>query len=590
MNIYFSYLFKRQLFYVAMLLFYAGVTFGQDSSSYKYSQLKEQLTATYLSDTLHAPAKIRELIKSAMESDDRLTAIEKYEMAFALAPYAADSIDVLTSLYARFSGLLYNAGAHDMSIEYAKKAFVYCNKTHPEASEWKYNILGKIASFYLNYNRYDSSARYFILARKEAAALGKPIWNAAATNNIGMLYEAQNFHDTAYSLFSMAKNMLQSPNRYDSVLLGSINDNIAQNFYIRNHFEEAYNFYKQNLVLYKNLNNEGGVFKTELGLASSCISMHKFDEAQQIIADLENMPPAENHKKVIEGQIKVLNVLKQFASENGDWKKAMEEQNKITALTDTLSKLQKETADGLMRALAETEVLKAHKDIEVYQMHLKEKENALQESRKTATLRLIITLLVALTSAVAIALLLLYFRHLSRLRQHQIKIGEYKQELARKEMEKQKLEQEKLEQELQFKKGDLHDLGIYLSKVKDVHSTISEKLQEIKNQKGGLQKETIATLLNELNTQIYSQQRLQIIQESIEEVNREFYDKLLKFYPNLTKSELELCGFFKLNMSNKEISALKGISHDSVKMGRYRLRKKLELKSNEDIYKKLAEL
>ncbi|SNR17474.1 tetratricopeptide repeat protein [Tenacibaculum jejuense] len=64
---------------------------------------------------------------------------------------------------------------------------------------------------------------------------------------------------------------------------------------------------------------------------------------------------------------------------------------------------------------------------------------------------------------------------------------------------------------------------------------------------------------------------------TFEQVNQNFYSKLKESYPDLTPSELKLCSLLKLNLSTKDISNLMGISYDSVKMGRYRVRKKLKL-------------
>ena len=69
-----------------------------------------------------------------------------------------------------------------------------------------------------------------------------------------------------------------------------------------------------------------------------------------------------------------------------------------------------------------------------------------------------------------------------------------------------------------------------------------------------------------------------------EKVNTEFYHNLIRQFPTLTKSEVDLCGLLKLNLSNKEISALKNVSPDSVKMARNRLRKKIGIQPEEDIY------
>ena len=60
-------------------------------------------------------------------------------------------------------------------------------------------------------------------------------------------------------------------------------------------------------------------------------------------------------------------------------------------------------------------------------------------------------------------------------------------------------------------------------------------------------------------------------------------DRLMEKYPKLTKTDLKLCVYIKLNMSTKEIAEMMSISPRSVEMARYRLRKKLGLSPEESI-------
>jgi DNA-binding CsgD family transcriptional regulator len=62
-----------------------------------------------------------------------------------------------------------------------------------------------------------------------------------------------------------------------------------------------------------------------------------------------------------------------------------------------------------------------------------------------------------------------------------------------------------------------------------------------------------------------------------EEINENFYISLKEKYPTLTSTELKLCSFLKLNFNTKDIASLMGISSESVKVSRYRLRKKFKL-------------
>jgi len=76
----------------------------------------------------------------------------------------------------------------------------------------------------------------------------------------------------------------------------------------------------------------------------------------------------------------------------------------------------------------------------------------------------------------------------------------------------------------------------------------------------------------------------------VKNVHKDFYDKLLEINPNLILSEIKLAAFLRLNLSSKEISSITGQSLESIKMGRYRLRKKLGIKDTENMVSLLLNL
>ena len=57
----------------------------------------------------------------------------------------------------------------------------------------------------------------------------------------------------------------------------------------------------------------------------------------------------------------------------------------------------------------------------------------------------------------------------------------------------------------------------------------------------------------------------------------------MELYPNLTKTEREVCALLRLNLSIKEISSIRNATTDSVKASRYRIRKKLEVPSGVEL-------
>lgn len=110
------------------------------------------------------------------------------------------------------------------------------------------------------------------------------------------------------------------------------------------------------------------------------------------------------------------------------------------------------------------------------------------------------------------------------------------------------------------------------------------------------QKESIQSLKTNLNSQIQKillsdsvEANLMMLFSNFEKIYPDFKTSLKKAYPKITQSELKLCALLRLNLSSKDIGQLLHITHDSVNKARYRLRKKMNLSPEEDIFSHLSE-
>lgn len=68
------------------------------------------------------------------------------------------------------------------------------------------------------------------------------------------------------------------------------------------------------------------------------------------------------------------------------------------------------------------------------------------------------------------------------------------------------------------------------------------------------------------------------------EVHTQFKENLLKINPTLINSDIEFCALLKLKLNSQQISASKKISVRAVDSKKYRIRKKLNISSNENLY------
>ena len=144
------------------------------------------------------------------------------------------------------------------------------------------------------------------------------------------------------------------------------------------------------------------------------------------------------------------------------------------------------------------------------------------------------------------------------------------------------MESQHLKQELNLKDKDLTNFALDIARKNNFGNQILEelkKLNETSNLGNGKLKELIIKTSNHLQVS----EDLETLQMNVEQVNQEFFGNLSRRFPNLTKKEKHLCALLRLNLSSRDIASIKSISVKSVEVSRYRLRKKLNLQSGEDL-------
>lgn len=68
----------------------------------------------------------------------------------------------------------------------------------------------------------------------------------------------------------------------------------------------------------------------------------------------------------------------------------------------------------------------------------------------------------------------------------------------------------------------------------------------------------------------------------------DFDRKLLEISPSIKISDIEFCAFIKLNLDTKQIATIKKMTVGAVEAKKYRIRKKLKISSDENIYIRIS--
>lgn len=158
-------------------------------------------------------------------------------------------------------------------------------------------------------------------------------------------------------------------------------------------------------------------------------------------------------------------------------------------------------------------------------------------------------------------------------------------ELEKNEKEIVKLRNEKLESEIGHKNSELANSAMHLvqkremlGKIRDDLNTLLKKIdnEQISNQ--------FKKLLKLLGEDSKMDDNWEQFAHHFDKVHTDFLVVLKNRYPGLTANELKLCAYVRMNLSSKEIAQLMNISIRGVEIGRYRLRKKLGLPTEMNLF------
>ena len=148
-------------------------------------------------------------------------------------------------------------------------------------------------------------------------------------------------------------------------------------------------------------------------------------------------------------------------------------------------------------------------------------------------------------------------------------------EIALKELEAQKeiiqLKNESLQQDIEARNRELAVSTMSMIKKNNVLNDFKAELLKFS------EIETVAPLVKKINKSLNDKDDWEFFEEAFNHADKDFFKKVKDLHPELTANDLRFCVYLRLNLSSKEIAPLLNISHRSVEIKRYRLRKKINL-------------
>ena len=491
------------------------------------------------------------------------TYFDKAQVLFMVIP---DSSEVKKESRFILCNKLESMGIYDEAIKQTHKLIDEReSRIFDEPISYELQLYGRLAGFFNNSNQIDSGLYYHKKAIEISKLHPQILRVTSPINNYGMdLLKAQKY-DSAYFYFSLIDSILKAKeplNEYWKGFHYSVKDNIGTYYEKVNQFEKASVLYDSNYQFYAISDQAYRKINAGISWANSLIEINQLAKSNQILSEVEKLQTNFTYPNPIPNQIYLLETKSKYFLNTNNLTQAIIYSDSAHFMIQKSSTEREETRIKYSIYLGKYAAERAHQQL------IAEKQSRLQEEENNQ-LQTWVSILVGL------GVISIFMAIGARLR------NEKRLETQK---SKQLIQEKKLtDLELEFKKKDLVDMTLNITQKQEWAKGIQDQLKLIQSSKGNKRSSEFKRLNEQVRNQILMEKELNVFNENIDTLNAEYYLKLKQQFPDLTKSETQLCSFIKLNLTNAQVCQLKNIDPKSAIMMRYRLKKKLNIPKDGDL-------
>jgi len=375
------------------------------------------------------------------------------------------------------------------------------------------------------------------------------------------LYDAKRFLDNALAI--------HRENNF-SYGMGEVHNRLGRLFIMEGELEQAEYHIRESTIQAMEVGDVDGHI-SNLILFGRLLRLQNNLEASQIHLDLA-LTKADN-KNLKKYKLDALRELKLLKKQQGNWEESLEYYDRYIALKDSIFNTDKSKQIAAIEF--ENELLEKDQQLDYLQ----------QIKRSDTRIKWILAIAIAIIALLAIFLV----RSLDLKNRKQRELLESKERLSTTAMENQRLKQLELEGELHFKNKELASYALNFVQKNE----LLEKLySQLRNIRGATPKDQ-ASALNQIERTIRQHRSLEKDWEDFKNYFDQVHGRLLgnlkENFPGLSGNDLKVAALARLNLNIKETSNILGISPESAKTARYRLRKKLKMAQDDDLFSFLAQ-
>ncbi len=426
--------------------------------------------------------------------------------------------------------------------------------------------LGNIGIVYGIHKDYTKAIGYYERALAAYQALNDQVGIANTYNSIGIAYK--NLEDYSRSLDYYLKSLQVKEIIGNKGGIATSLHNIAVLYQKMGEYDQSLAFHQRSLGLQRELKDREGVGNALLDLSLVYMALK---DRQRALTSAHDALAEFKAVGIRNGERKAYRNIAEIHLQFGDYEQAFPFYQKAEALKDSLFNERK--AEQL--AEVETKYETAKKE---QQLALQEKEIHVLEQEKALKTRTNIALGMGIVLLLVLGWLVWYNQR------QKIRLSRLAEEKLAAENRLLAEEQERTRLALEHQARELTNFALHIVQKNEAIMRLHTYVEEQLEKEPSVDHKNLLKPLDQQIDQIMNLDRdREKFEMQVNAMHQRFFQELEQQFPDLTENEKRLCALLRLDFSSKDIAAVYNIATKSIEMYRYRLRKKFDLGSEENL-------
>lgn len=498
-------------------------------------------------------------------------------------------------------------------------------------------LLQKMGKMCYHLGHFSQSLEYYLQAEHLLEQQGRENQLAANANDIGILYyynknitAARTQYNKALAIYLRLK---------DQQGIGDTYGHIGHLFEKQQQYDSALQYQQNALKAYGAVNDKKGMAKIYENLGSIKEDLAQYDSARNYFVQALSLYEAE---KIQIDKIEVLNNIGDIYRKTGNYRAGLrhssealqlalryKERYQVSSAYRDMGKayhlLNRDDSAFLFLEASRKHLLEIYSDENNKQMaflqvqyDINKKNKEIEHLQNEKRINIVISISVAIVVLLLVVLgLVVISRQKIKIRSEQdlreknreffetqnklsdaelksrlLEEEKLKAELRNKLLEKEKLdvelrgkerEEEHLKQQIEVKTRELSTHTLHIIQKNHLLEELRTRLDHMAKEGKRDQKKQIRELIQQISQNFNNDKYWEEFRNTFEQIHHSFFQNLKQYSEELTSSEIRLVSLLKMNLGSGDIATILGISQDSLRVSRYRLRKKLNLEQGENL-------